>query len=694
MPYHASYRRTILAAALIALAGCAGGEDGSSMQITSVAPSHGSMRGGEEVTVTGVDLGTSPSVFLGDLRATVQSATDTQVVIVTPASTEPGPVDVRVRRGGGSAVLEDGFTYAGIPMHFIDITLTNLTPYEPCTGRIASMTDFDGDGDLDIVQAVNGRVRIYLNDGQGSFTAIPDTAIPEDAEGFTNEILVGDFNGDGRNDLYLVNYNDLQDRLLMASSSGTSFTDRTETNLPEEADSTLSGETADLDGDGDLDIVLTNYKADAEYTPTVSLLVNNGAGVFREEAGDLLPETQMGAFAVAAGDVDGDGSTDLFFSAMTEDCRLFLNDGEGVFLEAPPGSLPDMASPSGRIPAMGDIDGDGSLDIYLPSTEQDRILLNDGTGRFTEQTRLSMGEETDDGYTAVIVDLDLDTFADVVVANAPGRVTILHNDGEGRFYDYSSSIPANPGGIANIAAAAGDIDGDGDPDLFLSQADSGWPVLLLNWDPLAMDDRDGDGVPDDADNCPRKENPDQANADMYHFACRSKAACAANPGCDLAVDEGGSAYLLCSAETKSWQDAQTFCRERGADLVTVNDADENEFLAGLGVGNQWIGLNDVDTEGTYEWSDGSTSSFDSWGENQPDNAGTAGEDCAGFLPEPAPAGAWNDWPCATLLGYICEDDLLELPPDPGDACDNCPGVYNPDQDDEDDDTIGDDCDAG
>jgi len=622
------------------------------------------------VTITGVGFGSSPSVYLGDLRAEVQSADDTSITVVTPAAETGGPVDVTVRRGGGEAVIENGFVYSGIPMHFVDVALERLSPYAPASGRISTMEDMDDDGDLDIVQAVNGRIRIFLNDGEGTFTALRDGSIPAHIAGFTNEILVGDYNGDGRKDLYLVNYDGLQNNLLLSSGS-LSFRDATEDSLPADEDSSVTGETADLDGDGDLDIVVTNYRGDEDYVPSVSLLINDGRGEFEEEAEDRLPETEMGVYGVAAADFDGDGAVDLFFAGVAAPNRLLLNDGEGYFVEARPDALPDIDEPGGRVPAVGDLDGDGSPDIYIPAKGQDLVFMNDGTGRFSDVTRMVFHEEDESGYTAVIADLDIDGFMDVVVCNARGVVRIYRSDGQERYFDYTSSIPYNPDGISNISAAVGDIDADGDPDIFISQATTGWPALLVNWDPVDMSDRDGDNVPDTVDNCPREANPDQVNSDLFHFNCPAASACTEKTGCTLAYRLSKSAYLICGDMAKTWEDARDYCKSLGADLVVIDDEEENEFLAGKGGGNFWLGLTDADTEDQWEWVDGRSAASPNWAENQPDDY-QENEDCAHMyiLPDrPDLMGQWNDGNCETALPFICEDDFIDPSADGlGDAC--------------------------
>ncbi len=173
------------------------------------------------------------------------------------------------------------------------------------------------------------------------------------------------------------------------------------------------------------------------------------------------------------------------------------------------------------------------------------------------------------------------------------------------------------------------------------------------------DDLDNDGVVNAADKCPHTPNPDQANADGGGFPC-DEDTCRERTGCRLATNSG-HAYLACDEELP-WQAASEFCQALGGWLVAVDSRGENGFLDRLGLDDRWIGLNDIDQEGEYRWSNGQGTDYRNWNRGEPNNWEDS-EDCIEMLRNER----WNDLGCEESLPFICETDVAG-PQDEGDAC--------------------------
>uniref|UniRef100_A0A672N1X3 C-type lectin domain-containing protein n=1 Tax=Sinocyclocheilus grahami TaxID=75366 RepID=A0A672N1X3_SINGR len=103
-----------------------------------------------------------------------------------------------------------------------------------------------------------------------------------------------------------------------------------------------------------------------------------------------------------------------------------------------------------------------------------------------------------------------------------------------------------------------------------------------------------------------------------------------------------------SSEKKSWTESRRYCMERGADLIIINNREEQDFVQKISANaNVWIGLTDIDVEGRWKWVDGSTLTTGFWDPREPN--GHRGENCAlTYLPE------WADYPCSDLFLWICE----------------------------------------
>ncbi|XP_044023025.1 CD209 antigen-like [Siniperca chuatsi] len=114
---------------------------------------------------------------------------------------------------------------------------------------------------------------------------------------------------------------------------------------------------------------------------------------------------------------------------------------------------------------------------------------------------------------------------------------------------------------------------------------------------------------------------------------------------------------------RSWQEARQFCTKQGGDLAVIDSREKQLAISNLINNYQdpsrpifqsgfWIGLRDMEEEGTWKWLDGTRLTEGYWNDGEPNNQGN--EDCAGLYPRSNPFKAWNDAPCSHALKWICE----------------------------------------
>jgi hypothetical protein len=277
----------------------------------------------------------------------------------------------------------------------------------------------------------------------------------------------------------------------------------------------------DLDEDGDLDAYLVQSGPMYEVAPPDpakrnSTFLNDGRGRFTDATEASGDGAHSGyGMGVAAGDVDADGDVDLAVTNLGPDV-LLLNDGAARFTDgtAASGYADDRWTGAA---AFFDADGDGDLDLYVAAYVQvdltdpmwcgrrdpgwrsachpdaypglaDRFWRNDGDGRFRDDTRAAgLATEPGDhgkGLGVLIVDIDDDADLDLYVANDSVENRLWRNDGSGTFEDLTlwSGTGVNARGLteAGMGVAQGDVDADGDLDLFVTNFDDESNTLYLN----------------------------------------------------------------------------------------------------------------------------------------------------------------------------------------------------------------------
>ncbi|HKA19487.1 MAG TPA: FG-GAP-like repeat-containing protein [Blastocatellia bacterium] len=319
--------------------------------------------------------------------------------------------------------------------------------------------DFNGDGKQDLAVADSSNVSIWLGNGAGGFSA--GTQLNT-----TGSLALGDFNGDGNQDLaiaYSINPPIFSGKVSIFLGNGagnftvggTFDTDR----FP------FSVAVGDFNGDGKQDLAVACDAAD-----DVSILLGDGAGNFSAATNFGV---SSGPQSVAVGDFNGDGKPDLAVACIDGDkVSILLGNGAGSF--GPAISFNPGGSP--RDVVVGDFNGDGKQDLAVsnPFASTASVLLGDGMGSFGGATSFGVGSAP---YSIIAVgDFNNDGKLDLAVPNVlSADVSILLGDGVGGF---SSAINFSVD-LAPFSVAVGDFNGDGKQDLATTNLDANNVSILL-----------------------------------------------------------------------------------------------------------------------------------------------------------------------------------------------------------------------
>lgn len=381
---------------------------------------------------------------------------------------------------------------------FIDATAPNVPTAPSLHATDSVFIDVNNDGHLDVVVSVEyGVNRLYLNNGAGKLTYVPDafgTSIHDN-----EHVRAADFDGDGNMDVVFVAESDEVHQLFLGDGKG-GFIDASD-RLP--ASSQGNGlAVGDVNGDGLPDIFVgstgeTGHSPDAPLIPARNLLFLNDPdrpGHFIDATNTHLPNTDDQTEGVALADMNGDGHLDILLASPAHPNRLLINDGTGRFTDQ--SERLDLTVPmeTREVHAV-DVNGDGHLDIvYFNITSnnqgwdkdpQTRLLINDGNGRFRDETAQRLPSHTFSSWAGTVVDFNGDGAPDLLVGaiQVPGFVPLQlqawQNDGQGNFTDVTSTVVPGITVGRSWSMGKGDLDGDGKDDVFIG----GWGTqarLLLS----------------------------------------------------------------------------------------------------------------------------------------------------------------------------------------------------------------------
>ena len=336
---------------------------------------------------------------------------------------------------------------------------------------VVKAADLNGNGNIDIVGVSNATGRgsasaivALVNNGNGDFnsTITVGSIFSVDFQGRVTitDVAMGDFDGDGLLDLVSSHWDDFtfgSGELLWYRNNGNNT-------FSKQSIGSINGfdygiEVIDMDGDGDMDIICA-----FTFGSTIKWYDNNGSGSFTQR--DVFDIGQPSA--VKAGDIDQDGDvdivvTDRFFNGVS----WLENNGSENFSEHVVSN--NLSSP--RSVFLADLDNDGDLDISSASFNDNKVSWFENNGDLTQEwdevsiSNIALGAEE-----IVVGDIDGDGFMDLLSASSSDdRIAWYENEGNGTFTEFEIDISLN--GTNSLDRA--DIDGDGDLDVVgFSSADN------------------------------------------------------------------------------------------------------------------------------------------------------------------------------------------------------------------------------
>lgn len=333
---------------------------------------------------------------------------------------------------------------------------------EGAMGAVAvDVGDIDRDGKLDIVSASENDDRIlwYANDGYGGFTAhVVRGGTPVENMDFAKSVHVVDLNGDGALDIAYVSED--QNEAGWYRSSGDAVPTWTQQVLDTGRTHIKQITSSDVDGDGDMDLIATS--AD----DGVIALYRNQGGAAATFTTHIITTAASGARFAHAADVNGDGLPDLLVAARSANLIAWFPNRtihrNAVY--STPGHHALGTWYNSRFIAAGDLDGDGDMDIV--SVAEDYLLWHQNRGGSpAEFVSISIPTHMDRARWIDIADLDGDGDNDLIVSSTETHALLWYENSGGTQPTFAEHLLAD-GLEGPRAALAGDLDGDGDLDVF------------------------------------------------------------------------------------------------------------------------------------------------------------------------------------------------------------------------------------
>jgi hypothetical protein len=317
--------------------------------------------------------------------------------------------------------------------------------------------DFDADGNLDLVFALEASdsVSLLKGDGTGSF-ALPIKFPTGDGPSF---VVCRDFNRDGKADIATCNYNAANLSILLGTGSG-SF-GATTTAFPVPANNTpVCMVSADINKDSIADLIVGSQQ---QYA---SVFLGTGTGTF----GSCTSYTAGYPTGVTVADFNGDGKLDMATTGYFTN-KIYVYHGSGTGTFGSPTVIPTCNSPHPIVSA--DFNNDGKIDLATANDNSNTvaILLNSGSNSFTTAPTVTVGTNP---IALSAADYDFDGNIDLAAANInSNNISVLRGDGAGNFSVTTHAVNSRP-----ISIASYDLNHDGRLDLAVAGQNGSVSILL------------------------------------------------------------------------------------------------------------------------------------------------------------------------------------------------------------------------